>query len=45
MSNTKRKHKFGFIKEVDKGWITTVKDMEMSGPVFCSCSESWRFER
>ena len=26
--------KFGFIKRVDKGWITTVKDLE-----------SWRFER
>ena len=26
--------KFGFIKGVDKGWITTVKDLE-----------SWRFER
>ena len=25
--------KFGFIKRVDKGWITTVKDLE-----------SWRFE-
>ena len=25
--------KFGFIKQVDKGWITTVKDLE-----------SWRFE-
>ena len=25
---------FGFIKRVDKGWITTVKDLE-----------SWRFER
>ena len=24
---------FGFIKRVDKGWITTVKDLE-----------SWRFE-
>jgi len=29
-----RKIKFGFIKRVDKGWITTVKDLE-----------SWRFER
>ena len=28
------KQKFGFIKRVDKGWITTVKDLE-----------SWRFER
>ena len=28
------KQKFGFIKQVDKGWITTVKDLE-----------SWRFER
>ena len=28
------KQKFGFIKWVDKGWITTVKDLE-----------SWRFER
>ena len=28
------KQKFGFIKWVDKGWITTVKDIE-----------SWRFER
>ena len=27
------KQKFGFIKWVDKGWITTVKDLE-----------SWRFE-
>ena len=26
--------KFGFIKRVDKGWITTVKDLE-----------SWRFQR
>ena len=26
--------KFGFIKRVDKGWITTVEDLE-----------SWRFER
>ena len=26
--------KCGFIKRVDKGWITTVKDLE-----------SWRFER
>ena len=26
-------HKLGFIKQVDKGWITTVKDLE-----------SWRFE-
>ena len=26
--------KFGFIKRVDKGWITTAKDLE-----------SWRFER
>ena len=26
--------KCGFIKQVDKGWITTVKDLE-----------SWRFER
>ena len=26
--------KIGFIKRVDKGWITTVKDLE-----------SWRFER
>ena len=30
----KPKQKFGFIKRVDKGWITTVKDLE-----------SWRFER
>ena len=28
------KEKFSFIKRVDKGWITTVKDLE-----------SWRFER
>ena len=28
------KRKFGFIKLVDEGWITTVKDLE-----------SWRFER
>ena len=28
------KQKFGFIKRVDKGWISTVKDLE-----------SWRFER
>ena len=28
------KQKFGFIKRVDKGWITIVKDLE-----------SWRFER
>ena len=28
------KQKFGFIKRVDKVWITTVKDLE-----------SWRFER
>ena len=28
------KQKFGFIKRVDKGWITTVKDLER-----------WRFER
>ena len=28
------KQKFGFIKRVDKGWITTVTDLE-----------SWRFER
>ena len=28
------KQEFGFIKRVDKGWITTVKDLE-----------SWRFER
>ena len=28
------KQKFGFIKRVDKCWITTVKDLE-----------SWRFER
>ena len=28
------KQKFDFIKRVDKGWITTVKDLE-----------SWRFER
>ena len=28
------KEKFGFIKRVDKAWITTVKDLE-----------SWRFER
>ena len=28
------KQKFGFIKRVAKGWITTVKDLE-----------SWRFER
>ena len=28
------KQKFGFIKRVDNGWITTVKDLE-----------SWRFER
>ena len=27
------KDKTGFIKQVDKGWITTVKDLE-----------SWRFE-
>ena len=27
------KQKFGFIKRVDKGWITTVKDLE-----------SWRLE-
>ena len=26
--------KFGFIKQVDKGWITTVENLE-----------SWRFER
>ena len=26
-------HEFGFIKRVDEGWITTVKDLE-----------SWRFE-
>ena len=26
--------KFGFIKRVNEGWITTVKDLE-----------SWRFER
>ena len=30
----KKEQKFGFIKRVDKGWITTVKDLE-----------SWRFER
>ena len=24
------KQKFGFIKRVDKGWITTVKDLESS---------------
>ena len=29
-----KKQKFGFIKRVDKGWITTVKDLER-----------WRFER
>ena len=29
-----KKQKFGVIKRVDKGWITTVKDLE-----------SWRFER
>ena len=29
-----QKQKFGFIKRVDEGWITTVKDLE-----------SWRFER
>ena len=29
-----QKEKFDFIKRVDKGWITTVKDLE-----------SWRFER
>jgi len=29
-----KEQKFGFIKRVDKGWITTVKDLE-----------SWRFER
>ena len=28
------KQKFGFIKRVDKGWISTEKDLE-----------SWRFER
>ena len=28
------KQKFGFMKRVDKGWITTVKDLG-----------SWRFER
>ena len=28
------KQKFSFIKRVDSGWITTVKDLE-----------SWRFER
>ena len=28
------KQKFDFIKRVDKGWITTAKDLE-----------SWRFER
>ena len=28
------KQKLGFIKQVDNGWITTVKDLE-----------SWRFER
>ena len=28
------KQKFGFIKQVAKGWITTMKDLE-----------SWRFER
>ena len=33
-NNTSAKQKFGFIKRVDKGWITTVKDLE-----------SWRFER
>ena len=27
------KQKFGFINQVDKGWITAVKDLE-----------SWRFE-
>jgi len=30
----KVRKKMGFIKRVDKGWITTVKDLE-----------SWRFER
>ena len=30
----RRKQKFGFNKRVDKGWITTVKDLE-----------SWRVER
>ena len=30
----KWKKKFGFVKRVDKGWITTAKDLE-----------SWRFER
>ena len=30
----KTPQKIGFIKRVDKGWITTVKDLE-----------SWRFER
>jgi len=29
----REKQKFGFIKRVDKGWITTVKGLE-----------SWRFE-
>ena len=33
-SSTIYSQKFGFIKRVDKGWITTVKDLE-----------SWRFER
>ena len=31
---TLEKKKKGYIKRVDKGWITTVKDLE-----------SWRFER
>ena len=30
------KQKFGFIKRVDKGWITTVTDLG---------TQSWRFER
>ena len=32
------KLKFGFIKRVDKGWITTVKET-------ADVLESWRFER
>ena len=28
------KQKFGFIKQVDKGWITTVKDLEKSFQIF-----------
>ena len=34
MDSNQAKQKFSFIKRVDKGWITTVKDLE-----------SWRFER